>query len=501
MRAMRIKKVTLKPALKKRMFNKIINITRSLFQQKEITDNKTTINEEIIKEYNKHRPFGPKPILCYAPFKSMYFDIDGRVGACGLSFKEYEKYPDKSISEIWNGEKFNKHRNLILKNDLSYEFDACKTHITNKNFYAAKAMWYDNLSVNDKYPTLMEFDIDNTCNLECIMCNASKSSSISNRKNINKAHKSPYNKEFVNQLEEFIPHLEKAIFIGGEPFLINIYYDIWERMIALNPNMLININTNSTVLNDRIKTILNKGKFEFNLSIDSLNRATYEKIRVNASFDETMENLYYFHNYCNNKGTQLYMCPCPMKENWEELPDFVKFCNEQNIMLFLYIVFQPYELALWSYSSEKLYEIYNILSEHNFKETNKYEIHNNTQYKSFIKQVKTWYNDALIREKHIISSEISNNNTSNKDKLINNIKEYLSRNQSLEETEKNEKLNVYITIIDNIYNNLPKDIDQSILFGKLCNFDVSFVIEQLEINNEKELIDQAKMLYYTSYLD
>lgn len=459
-----------------------------------------SLDAKTIQDYNSFRHYGPKPLLCYAPFKSMYFDINGRVGACGLSFKEYETYPQKSIWEIWNGEKFNKHRNCIRNNDLSYEFDACKTHILNKNYFAAKAMWYDTLSVNDKYPTLMEFDIDYTCNLECIMCNASKSSSIRKRKHIDKPHVSLYNSDFVKQLEEFIPHLEKAIFIGGEPFLINIYYEMWEKMIALNPKMLININTNSTVLNDKIKSIISRGRFEFNLSIDSLKKETYESIRINANFEQTMANFNYFHNYCKEKGTQLYLCPCPMKNNWEEIPDFVRFCNEKDVILFLYTVFQPYELAIWSYSAEKLNEVYQTLSKNTFNENTDCEKHNITQYRSFLQQVKTWHNDALKREEHIKTTNISSNNNTNKEKLIANIKDFLSQKENISKSDKEEKLNVYIAILNNLSNNLPADIDQNTLFGKLCNIDISFVIEQIEINDDKELIDQAKMLFYTSYI-
>jgi len=476
------------------------NIKRTLYLSKKNEQSYNSIDSKLIKEYNNVRPFGPQKILCYAPFKSMYFDINGRVGACGLSFKEYETYPEKSISEIWNGEKFNKHRNLILHNDLSYEFDVCKTHLLNKNFLGTKALWYDNLSVNDKYPTLMEFELDNTCNLECIMCNAIKSSGIRKRKNIETVYKSPYDNQFVMQLEEFIPHLEKAIFIGGEPFLIKIYYDIWEKMIELNPDIIINVNTNGTILNDRIKGILNRGKFDFNLSIDSLNKNTYEKIRVNATFEDTINNLYYFHKYCEEKQTKLYLCPCPMKTNWEEMPEFVRFCNKLNITLFLYTVFQPYDLALWSYSSVKLNEIYLKLSEYNFPENNEFEKHNSLQFKSFVKQINIWYNEALMREKQVKSISFSDNNNEYKNKLIKKIKDFIFEKASLNNEQKENKLNIYISIINNLENNLPSDIDPNGLFQKLCSFDVSLVIEQLEINDTDELINQAKMLYYTSYL-
>jgi MoaA/NifB/PqqE/SkfB family radical SAM enzyme len=475
---------------------------KNIFFQNSINadDNGGTISPAIIKEYNNCRPYGPKPVLCYAPFKSMYFDIDGRVGACGLSFKEYEKYPDKSIKEIWNGEKFRKHREMILKNDLSFEFNVCKNQLVSKNFFSTKAIWYDKLSLNENYPVLMEFELDNNCNLECVMCNATKSSSIRRKKNITKTYQSPYDSNFVKQLDEFIPHLEKAIFIGGEPFLIKIYYDIWEKMAVLNPGMIINVNSNGTILNDKIRNVISKSNFEFNLSVDSLNKSTYEKIRVNASFENTMDNLHYFRKYCEERNTQLYISPCPMKYNWEEMPEFVKFCNDWNITLFLYTLFQPYDLALWTYSSSKLKEICLKLGEFEFPENSDIEKHNNIQYKSLISQVKTWYNEALARENNIVPFHLFKDNKNSKEKLLKKISDYINGKAEYNVTDANSKVQIYISVINDLVNNLPSDIDQKVLFEKLCTVDVSLLIEQLEINDGQELVDQAKMLYYTSYL-
>lgn len=483
------------------MFKLFSHTKANLFNNKRLNErNINRIPASIVEEYNKCRPYRPMPVLCYAPFKSMYFDIDGRVGACGLSFKEYEKYPENSIKGIWNGEKFRKHRQMILNNDLSFEFNVCKTHLLNRNFHSSKSIWYDNLPADDNYPVLLEFELENTCNLECIMCNAQKSSSIRRKKHLESDHKSPYDGSFVKQLEEFIPHLKKAIFIGGEPFLINIYYEIWEKMAALNPGMIINVNTNCTVLNDRIKDVIRKSNFEFNLSIDSLDKTTYEQIRVNASFESTMNNLYYFHQYCEEKNTKLYLSPCPMKNNWKEIPDFVRFCNNMNITLFLYTLFQPYDLALWSYSSSKLKEIYIYLIENEFTVRNDIERHNNIQYQSFINQISTWYNDALAREQNLRSEDSVLNKSGNKVRFMQKIKNHFSENTNLSDEEINQKASFYGSVIDNMMNNLPADIIPERLYKKLNSFDASFILQQMDINDEKELIDQAKMLYYTSYL-
>ena len=55
-----------------------------------------------------------------------------------------------------------------------------------------------------------------------------------------------------------MPHLEEMKFLGGEPFMIGIYYDIWGEVARVNPGVKIRITTNATTLNPRTKTLLEK---------------------------------------------------------------------------------------------------------------------------------------------------------------------------------------------------------------------------------------------------
>jgi MoaA/NifB/PqqE/SkfB family radical SAM enzyme len=99
------------------------------------------------------------------------------------------------------------------------------------NNVASRIHYFRNkLTGHINYPRVMEFELSNECNLECVMCNGYFSSSI--RKNREKlpASVSPYNDQFVDELDQFIPHLTDAKFLGGEPFMIDIYLKIWERI-------------------------------------------------------------------------------------------------------------------------------------------------------------------------------------------------------------------------------------------------------------------------------
>jgi len=64
------------------------------------------VDAKIIHAYNYSRPYGPQKTLCFAPFKNMYFGINGFVRACCRSETYcWGSFPTQSIKEIWFGEK------------------------------------------------------------------------------------------------------------------------------------------------------------------------------------------------------------------------------------------------------------------------------------------------------------------------------------------------------------------------------------------------------------
>ena len=249
------------------------------------------------------------------------------------------------------------------------------------------------------YPKVMEFELTNECNLECIMCNGMFSSSI--RKNREKlpAIISPYDDRFIDQLDEFIPHLTDAKFLGGEPFMIEIYLKIWERIAALNPSIRIHITTNGTFLNTRIRKLLEGLRAGIILSIDSVVPETYRAIRIGGNFDKVMENLEYFREYTRRKRTFLSMAVCPITHNWRELPGMLDFCLQRNIALYLNAVFSPVDLSLREQPTEYLEEMISFLRQHPAP-----SIKGNPQtpknlsiqaYNDFINQLAGWHQEKL----------------------------------------------------------------------------------------------------------
>ena len=311
-------------------------------------------NMDLLKSVDTRSP-------CSAPFNNMYFTSDGKVSPCWLLVGALEDWDGtKTILDIWKGDAFNKYRNNLKNNIFEEQCKVCKNNIQVGNWPLAMA--YDHFSIKE-YPTMLELELSNQCNLECVMCEGRLSSGI--RKNRDKLPPMPmlYDDTFVEQLREFIPHLEELRFNGGEPFAQKIVYDICMLAAEINPGLKINIATNGTVYNKQVQKIMDGCNLHLNISIDSLDKDNYEEIRVNGEFDELMKNFDIFKKYCHDNDRMLSVMINPMRNNWWEMPDFVEFCNTNKVYLWYNTIHHPAHLAIWNLSKEELKIIYDTLSE------------------------------------------------------------------------------------------------------------------------------------------
>ena len=348
------------------------------------------MDKQLAADYIATRDPKDRHSFCFAPSSNMYFSQNGEVKVCCHN-TEYAigTYPLQSIHEIWNSKEANELREYMRKFDLSHGCSYCAFDMHLGSFDQIAARHFDDFSKQNAYPAMMEFLLTNTCNLECIMCMGEYSSSI--RKNREKLPPiiSPYDKAFIEQLKEFIPHLKETRFSGsGEAFSIDMNYEIWEQIITLKPSCIIMIQSNGTYLNARIKDILERGNFEIGISLDSLNKETFEAIRLNASFDRVMENVQYFSECCKRKKTRFSISTCVMRQNWHELPAFVNFCNSIGAIATFHKVWAPEEFALHNLSVAELRKIYEQLSSVQFSGQSKTDRLNINHYHYFVSVIK-----------------------------------------------------------------------------------------------------------------
>jgi len=453
------------------------------------------VNNIVIETYNSTRRNGSKEFLCYAPFAGLYFKMNGEVCVC-CNTRQYivGKYPDQSIEEIWTGEKIKSLRQLIRKNDLSSACEICNKQMKNGNFYNMLANYYDEFSGLALYPEVMEFELDNTCNLECIMCSGEFSSSIRSNREKKPDLISVYDKTFIRQLDKFIPSLTKAKFLGGEPFLSGINFEIWEHITWLNPACRIFVQTNATVLNENVKNVLAKTPFDINISIDTLNRSTYCSIRVNADFDKVMENIRYFIQYSKLQNTIFGISVCPMRINIAELPELMEFCNKNNIFIYFNSVTYPVQHSLDCCPSSELNEYYTLLSSYDFITDTVAKKHNMDHYQSLLAYLESRRNIMFDYENKLVANaeEFSIENR-NKEKmfelLFRKIEVFLSNNNT------GFNLEFYTEKLREIFSKLPDKYPLTRILNNICEeVPAEGITNDLEIETENVILDKIRAI-------
>lgn len=103
-------------------------------------------------------------------------------------------------------------------------------------------------------------------------------------------------------------------------------------------------------------------EFRFSVSINSMGKENYELIRRDFDFDKVMSNLQFFREICSEKETFLGITMCPMRNNWQELPEFIKLCNKLKADTRFNVVYAQTEFALWTLDSTSSKEIFDTLS-------------------------------------------------------------------------------------------------------------------------------------------
>lgn len=321
----------------KRQKKRLINYIKYHDIDKIIPD--TFGNKENFIAYHKSRVTGPEPCVCYAPTRSIYIDMYGKATPCCFNrIYVYGQYPQNSLLELIRGDKRKFLQHQLCRSNFMYGCQHCHKLIESGNFEGTEARLYDTLNENKDYPSEIIFELDNICNLECVMCHEGFSSRIALKKGIF-FEKTNYDEQFLKQLSEIIPHVKIAKFLGGEPFLINVYYKIWDLILTFNPKCKINLQTNGTIFNDKIKTYLENGNFFIGISIDSLNKEKFESIRRGADFNAVMENFEKFLKISKQKSNYLNVSVCPMQQNIFEIPDLVKFCNRKGVFIYFNTVY------------------------------------------------------------------------------------------------------------------------------------------------------------------
>lgn len=326
-----------------------------------------SIKESVLAAYNQTRDFSQKSLhaACYAPWVSLYFDTQGNVQACCQNTKfPLGNVAYQTIDEIWRGKKIASLRKALTKDNFAAGCQFCEWQISVGNYLGTFTRNFELLPVlqeEPEWPSMMEFSISNTCNLECIMCNGTFSSSIRARREGLPPLLKPYSDDFFNELRKYLPHLKFAKFLGGEPFLAQETLRIWDMMIEDGLQIPCHVTTNGTQWNSRVERVLENIPCSFSISMDGFTKKTVESIRVNAPFETVRENFLKFLAYARSRGTYIGLTYCLMVQNWHEFGDYLLFGDEHDCEVVVNTVREPPHCSLYRLPVEDLAKIVDAL--------------------------------------------------------------------------------------------------------------------------------------------
>jgi MoaA/NifB/PqqE/SkfB family radical SAM enzyme len=174
-------------------------------------------------------------------------------------------------------------------------------------------------------PTTIQFSLTSACNLRCIMCHQEADWLPENFSTLLEGE----NNIFTRFLK-IEPLLAQAIHLsltgGGEPFLDPNLFKILE-VTAKYPNCNTSFNTNGTIFSEeKIRRLIQYNLTQLDISLDSPNKGTFEKIRKKASFDQIIENIKRIKEIKSSLRSakpKLVINMVVMRRNLEELPEMV----------------------------------------------------------------------------------------------------------------------------------------------------------------------------------
>lgn len=330
---------------------------------------------------------------CNAPFNNMYVQLTGKVSPCWKSIGYGDTWSkNRSLMDIWKGVEFQKYRDALMQDVFIHRCKECKNDIDNGVFPLARA--YEPFPVN-VMPSMMEIELSNQCNLECIMCSGLLSSGI--RKNRDKLPPLPqiFDDSFNEQMKEFIPHLTELRVNGGEPLAQKILLDLLDVVAEIKPDLHVHIATNGTVYNKRVQSILDSCNIRLNISIDSLIPERYESIRINASFETLMHNFEIFRKYHQDNNKFMAVVVNPMNINWDEMVSFIPWSTKNKVNIWYNTILYPHHLTIRNLPAEEIGKIWKYMEDELRKISHDDPMDNIPTLKNLIDMIKQWHLDAL----------------------------------------------------------------------------------------------------------
>lgn len=311
---------------------------------------------------------------CSLPWTGFSNDPDGKVRPCCLH-KGYITQEDgspyyvqtQSVKEIF-ASKYMKDLRQEFRNGAKPV--GCEICIKDEsNGYKSKRQTYqtDNVEFDQEpyLPIEYQMILSNACNLKCRSCTPSHSSQwqaehkiIWGNTGYNMPHGQSGDKDSVlwSTRHEWMSFVQRLEIVGGEPFYIKQWRDLWKELITTgySKNIAMSMSSNATIYSGDVVVDLAK-HFKFiglGLSIDGMG-AMYEYLRHPGKWDEVKQNLLQYNELKNDPANSVLGLSYTYTIGWLNAWQLLEFHtwvkeNTPNIRIWNNIIHNPKHMSIVS---------------------------------------------------------------------------------------------------------------------------------------------------------
>jgi MoaA/NifB/PqqE/SkfB family radical SAM enzyme len=285
--------------------------------------------------------------FCILPWVHCHVTTSGIVNACAVSSTRFGDLRHNTLSEVWHGDAIRKFRAQHLSGEKVQGCEYCyvaeqagqRSIRQNANVYlgARGADWVDATDAQGDAPLSRPIDYDirfsNICNLKCRSCGHDASSSwFLDMKAVYGVTQGPNaiirafdtSSEFWRAFDGFVDDVEKIMFAGGEPLLIDEHYEVLRALHERSKfDVFIYYHTNFSTLEHRGIQVTSFWRDFRNLyvaaSLDG-SGARGEVLRNGLSWPKVLANRERLRRECPNVKFRV-TCTVGALNAWH-LPDF-----------------------------------------------------------------------------------------------------------------------------------------------------------------------------------
>lgn len=318
---------------------------------------------------------------CSLPWTGFSNDPDGKVRPCCL-YKDYIRDDNDdlmyvqthSMEEIFHSTFMKSLRQQFRDGSRPKECSTCliderhghrsKRQIYNRNKPGTDQPIVD-FEKEPRIPTEFQMIISNACNLKCRSCSPSHSNLWQAEHKVIWGHTSysmPHGQSgdknglLWKNRHEWMSSIENLEIVGGEPFYIKQWDEIWEEMIALGVSKTVRMSMSSNALIFAGEKVQHLGE-NFNhiglgLSIDGMGE-TYDYLRHPGKWDEVSKNVIHYSDWKRENNIQNVDISISHTIGWLNvfwLPEFKQWLNEntQDFKFWYNTIHHPNHMALWA---------------------------------------------------------------------------------------------------------------------------------------------------------